>query len=127
MLQHHCVDVPTCISCKMFAPSIFLQLYDLPVSFSKRQPLYTLRSVVFYKIKFSNEPAGWRRIKGIAIGTEGLGCDFLAGQIGLIVASGSPSVRRFFGGAVLPRGNIAEIGPATRYTLRRNIANLIKT
>ena len=41
------------------------------------------------------------------------------------VANDSPPLRRFFG-AVLPRRQAAEMGPATRYTLRRNTASIMK-
>ena len=37
----------------------------------------------------------------------------------------SPTLRRFFE-AVLPRPLAAETDPATRYTLRRNAASIIK-
>ena len=41
------------------------------------------------------------------------------------IASGSPPPRRFFG-AVLPRRYTAELGPATRYTIRRTAASILK-
>ena len=41
------------------------------------------------------------------------------------VANDSPPLRRFFG-AVSPRRYAAEMGPATRYTLRRNTASIMK-
>ena len=51
--------------------------------------------------------------------------DSRTGQIGLSVVNGSLPLRRFFE-AVLPRCQVAEIGPATRYTLRRNTASIMK-
>ena len=41
------------------------------------------------------------------------------------VANDPPPLRHFFG-AVLPRRQAAEMGPATRYTLRRNTASIMK-
>ena len=41
------------------------------------------------------------------------------------VVNGSPELQRCFG-AVMPRCYVAEIGPATRYTLRCNIASIMK-
>ena len=41
------------------------------------------------------------------------------------VANGSPPLRRFFGD-VYPRRLAVEMGPATRYTLRRNTASIMK-
>ena len=42
------------------------------------------------------------------------------------VGSGSPPLRRFFG-AVLSMRGVAEMSLATRYTLRRNTASIMKT
>ena len=55
----------------------------------------------------------------------GVGFDSQVGQIGHSVANGSPPLQRFFE-AVLPRRQVAEKGPATRYTLRRNTASIMK-
>ena len=41
------------------------------------------------------------------------------------VANGSSPLRRFIV-VVLPRHEVVEIGPATRYTLRRNTASIMK-
>ena len=55
-----------------------------------------------------------------AIGARGFGLGSRAGQIGTVL----PPLRRFFG-AVLPKRYIAaEMGPATRYMLRRNTASV---
>ena len=64
-------------------------------------------------------------LKTSSIGAGGLGFDLRAGQIGHSVASGSPSLRRFFA-AVLLRRLATEIGPATRYTFRLNTPTVIK-
>ena len=61
----------------------------------------------------------------IAMGARGLGFDYRAGQIGHSVANGSLPLRRFFG-AVLPRRQAVEMCLATRYTLRRNTASIMK-
>ena len=58
-------------------------------------------------------------------GAEGLGFDSRTGQIGHKVVNGSPPLRYFFG-AVLPWRYAAETGPATRYTLRRDTAGIMK-
>ena len=54
----------------------------------------------------------------IAICAGGMGFNSQAAQIAHSVDSGSPPLRRFFGAA--------EIGPAFRYTLRRNTASIMK-
>ena len=61
----------------------------------------------------------------MSIGAGDLGFDYPADQIGQRVANGSPPLQRFFG-AVLPRRLAAEMGPATCYTLPRNIASIMK-
>ena len=53
-------------------------------------------------------------LKDFAIDAKGLGLNSQAAQIGLSVANGSQSLRRFFG-AALPRRYAAGSGPATRY------------
>ena len=58
------------------------------------------------------------------VGAKGLGFDFRAGQIGHNVVTGSPPLQHFE--TVLPKRLAAEIGPATRYKLRRNSASVIK-
>ena len=63
-------------------------------------------------------PVGWR-CNGVS------GVRFPACKIGRSVANDSPPLRRFFG-AVLPRRCAAEMDPATRYTLRCNIASIIE-
>ena len=49
----------------------------------------------------------------------------LVGQIGCSDASGSPPLRHFFG-AVMPMREATEMGPASRSTLLRNIASIMK-
>ena len=56
-------------------------------------------------------------VKGTANDTVGLGYDPRAGQIGRCVANGSPPLQRSFR-AALPLSQAAEMGSATRYTLR---------
>ena len=51
--------------------------------------------------------------------------DSLTGQIGNRVAKDSPLLQCFIG-SVLPRRKFVEIDPATRYTLRRNTASIMK-
>ena len=60
-------------------------------------------------------------MKPIAIGAGGLMFNSEAGQ----EANGSPPQLRFFG-AVLLRRQAVEMGPATRYSLQRNNASIIK-
>ena len=64
-------------------------------------------------------------VKNVAVGMEYLWFKYRAGQIGRNLANGSPSLRRFFG-AVLPRRQAAEKGPATSFMFRRNNASIIK-
>ena len=63
-------------------------------------------------------------VKHIAIGAEDLGFDSRDVQVGRTVTNGSPPLRCFFG-AVLPRCQAVGMGPATRYTLRRNTASIM--
>ena len=60
----------------------------------------------------------------IAIGAGSLWFESRVGQIEHSVANGSPPLRCFFR-AVLPRHLVAEMGPATRYTLRRNNVSIM--
>ena len=64
-------------------------------------------------------PADLRSCYDIAIAAGGLGFKYRVGQIRGSVANG-------FLGVVLPKGHAAEMGPATRYTLRCNTASTIK-
>ena len=64
-------------------------------------------------------------VNHITIGAGGQGFDFRAGQIGHIVANGSPPLRHFLG-EVLLRCYAPETNSATRYTFRRNIAGIVK-
>ena len=64
-------------------------------------------------------------IEGIVTGAEGQGFDNRADQIGHSVINGSQSLRHFFE-AVWSRRKVAEMGPATRYMLRRNTASIMK-
>ena len=59
-----------------------------------------------------------------SIGAGGLGFD-PRGEIGHSVANGSPPLRRSFG-AVLARRYAVHMDPASRYTLRRNAASIMK-
>ena len=64
-------------------------------------------------------------VTDIAIGAGGFVLDSQPGQIGYSAVNGSPLLSRIFE-AVLPRQCAAEMGPTTRYTLRRNIASKLK-
>ena len=63
-------------------------------------------------------------VDGIINGAVSLRFGSMAAQT-LSVAYGSPSLRCFFE-AALPRRSVAEMDPATRYTLRCNIASIMK-
>ena len=63
--------------------------------------------------------------KHIAIGAGGVGFDSRAGQIGHSVTYCSPRLRCCFG-IVFPKRKAAEMGPATRCSLRRNTASIMK-
>ena len=64
-------------------------------------------------------------VKDIASGAGDHGFDSRVGQIGHSVANDSPLLRRFFG-AAFPRRQAAEMSPVKSYTLRRNIASIMK-
>ena len=68
----------------------------------------------------------WRRGNDLTIGFES-GCDSWAGQIRHIVTNDSQCCNislEFV--AALPRRYAPEMGPATRYALRRNTASIMK-
>ena len=70
-------------------------------------------------INFANWPVG--AVEDIAVGAWRLGFDSTAGQIAL-----SPTARHHCDVSVLPWRFAAEKGSATRYTLRRNTASMMK-
>ena len=61
-------------------------------------------------------------VKRIDIGVEGQGFDSRTGDIGRSVTEGSPPLRRFLE-VLLSKRSAAEMGPATRSTLWRNITS----
>ena len=63
-------------------------------------------------------------VKHTTIGARVLGFDSQAGQIEHSVANDSPPLQKFFG-TVLARRSAAEMGPATRHTLRRNTERIM--
>ena len=70
-------------------------------------------------LKLDDDDVNWL-VKHIAISAGGL--DLFVGPVHDVA---NPSLRRFLG-AVLSRRQVAEMDPATRYTLRRNIASTKK-
>ena len=64
-------------------------------------------------------------VEDSAIGAAGLGFKSRAGAIGHSVANGSPQLNLVFG-TVWTRRYAAKMGPATRYTIQRNSASIIK-
>ena len=64
-------------------------------------------------------------VKHISIGAVGLWFNYRSGQFGHSVFNGSPPLRRFFR-AVLPRREVAKMGPTARHTLRRTTASIMK-
>ena len=75
------------------------------------------------KLLLTLSPPDWPSAQSLSaqtIGAGSLGFDSQANQISKV----SPPLRRFFG-AVEPRRKVAEMGPATRYTLRRNTASMM--
>ena len=79
---------------------------------------------MFYQRNFWHQP-DTVVVKEIGNGAVGLGFDFWAGQIWQNVANGSPPLQRFFG-ALLPRRLAPKMDSATRNTIPRNTASIIK-
>ena len=89
-----------------------------------------IKSIVLIKLlnnDFISKPGSWSSGNVFFSGAGGLRIKSRAGQIGHIVANGSPPLQHFFRKKLCcPGAMTRRWAPQTRYTLRRNTTSIIK-